>query len=331
MQAARRRGRRILRPPLRRDAARQLRRSQHSQSAQTAAAQRCGRGAARRLARQSSSPCARRRMRPGLDDKVLADWNGMMIAALANASVHARRTAMDRRSQSAPSRFIARDDDERRPARPFLARGQAQISRPRFRLRGHDPRRACAHEATGRAELSRPGGHLAACARPRLCRGRNGTYYLTAADAEGLVIRPAATTDEATPNHNAVAAQNLIRLALVTGDDRWREKADRLIAAIAPAGGREPLHAHGAVQRHRSAASRRRDRGDRARAPALMRCSPQRVPYRLSTGSCSHARSADALPPSHPAQAQVRAASRAAGLRLCRGNLLAAGDRSGRA
>ena len=62
-----------------------------------------------------------------------------------------------------------------------------------------------------------------------------GTYYLTAADAEGLVIRPASTADEATPNHNAVAAQNLIRLALLTGDDAWREKADRLIAAIAPA------------------------------------------------------------------------------------------------
>ncbi len=64
---------------------------------------------------------------------------------------------------------------------------------------------------------------------------QTGTYYLTAADAEGLVIRPASTADEATPNHNAVAAQNLIRLSLFTGDDQWRDKADRLMAAIAPA------------------------------------------------------------------------------------------------
>src|SRR6202142_1367834 len=61
-----------------------------------------------------------------------------------------------------------------------------------------------------------------------------GTYYLTAADAEGLVIRPAATADEATPNHNAVAAQNLIRLSVLAGDDAWRDKADHLITTIAP-------------------------------------------------------------------------------------------------
>ena len=46
--------------------------------------------------------------------------------------------------------------------------------------------------------------------------GETGTYYLTAADAEGLVIRPASTADEATPNHNAVAAQNLVRLGYCT-------------------------------------------------------------------------------------------------------------------
>ena len=61
-----------------------------------------------------------------------------------------------------------------------------------------------------------------------------GSYYLTADDAEGLVIRPASTADEATPNPNAVAAQNLIRLAVLTGEHRWREQADRLFAAIAP-------------------------------------------------------------------------------------------------
>ena len=47
-------------------------------------------------------------------------------------------------------------------------------------------------------------------------------------------IRPAATADEATPNHNAVAARQPHPPGVAAGDDSWREKADRLIAAIAP-------------------------------------------------------------------------------------------------
>src|SRR6185436_10283594 len=56
----------------------------------------------------------------------------------------------------------------------------------------------------------------------------NGGYFLAADDAEGLVVRPAATHDDATPNPNAIAAANLVRLALLTGEDRQRQQADRL-------------------------------------------------------------------------------------------------------
>ena len=60
----------------------------------------------------------------------------------------------------------------------------------------------------------------------------NGGYYLTADDAEGLVVRPDSTLDDATPNPNGIAAQNLIRLAVFTGDNSFRAKADKLIAGV---------------------------------------------------------------------------------------------------
>jgi uncharacterized protein YyaL (SSP411 family) len=134
----------------------------------------------------------------------------------------------------------------------------------------------------------------------------DGTYYLTAADAEGLVIRPASTADEATPNHNAVAAQNLVRLSLFTGDDHWRDQADRLIAAIAPAAV-DNLYMHMALMNAIDLRLRAAEivvTGEGARADALLaaaRATPALDRIVL------HARSAEALPPSHPAHAQVRA------------------------
>ena len=65
-------------------------------------------------------------------------------------------------------------------------------------------------------------------------RLRNGGYFLTADDAEGLVLRPDSTTDDATPNPNGVAAQNLLRLAVLAGDDDWRARADRLFDGLLP-------------------------------------------------------------------------------------------------
>ena len=46
------------------------------------------------------------------------------------------------------------------------------------------------------------------------------------------MLRPHSTVDDATPNPNAVAAQNLVRLAVLAGDERWRAQADRLIEGI---------------------------------------------------------------------------------------------------
>ena len=80
------------------------------------------------------------RVRPGLDDKVLADWNGLMIAALANASLMLAEPSWLALARAGV--FIRRaHDDARRSAWSFLAPGPAQVSRARVRLRCDDPRR----------------------------------------------------------------------------------------------------------------------------------------------------------------------------------------------
>src|SRR5438552_9437984 len=63
---------------------------------------------------------------------------------------------------------------------------------------------------------------------------QHGGYYLTADDAEGLIIRPHSTIDDAIPNHTGLIAQNLVRLTVLTGDARWRTQTDALFAALLP-------------------------------------------------------------------------------------------------
>ena len=247
------------------------------------------------------------RVRPGLDDKVLADWNALMIASLANASpMLAEPSWLDiaQRAFDFIVRAMTRGDRLGHSWRagqlkfPGLASDYAAMIRAALAL----------HEATGGQ------GYLDQALAWQRSLDRDyadadtGTYYLTAADAEALVIRPASTADEATPNHNAVAAQNLIRLALLAGDDAWRAKADRLIAAIAPATV-ENLYMHMALLNAIDLRLRAAEivvTGEGERAGALLAAARVLPPLDRIV---FHARSAKALPPSHPAMQQLRAAA----------------------
>jgi uncharacterized protein YyaL (SSP411 family) len=183
-----------------------------------------------------------KRIRPGLDDKVLADWNGLMIAALANAGAMLDEPswiAMGARAFDFIATSMTRGDRlghsgrEGRLLFPGMASDFAAMIKAAIAL----------HEATGErrfldAALSWQDAFDRHYANPA-----NGGYYLTADDAEGLIVRPASTIDDATPNPNAIAAQNLIRLALLTGEGCFRDKADRLIDGVLSAGA-ENLFAH---------------------------------------------------------------------------------------
>ena len=137
----------------------------------------------------------------------------------------------------------------------------------------------------------------------------NGGYFLTADDAEGLVVRPSATTDDATPNANALAAQNLIRLAVFTGQQAWRERADRLFDGILASAG-DNVFAHLALLNALDLRLRAAEivvAGEGAEALLL---APS-ADCLFSIASC-WARSAASLAATHPAHEKVKAARGAA-------------------
>lgn len=246
-----------------------------------------------------------KRVRPGLDDKILADWNGLMIAALAQGA-----TAFDEPGWLAMARqafdFVAgemtRDGRLGHSWRagqlllPGLASDYACMIKAALAL----------NETTGdRAYLERAVAWQQALDR-HYTNPNNGGYFLTADDAEGLIVRPSATSDDATPNPNAVTAENLVRLAALTGDDRSRARADALLEGIL-AGATQNLFGHVALLNALDF---------RLRAAEIVCTGPDAESFAREALRLPHlsrivlrAPSADALPPSHPAQDKVKAVS----------------------
>jgi uncharacterized protein YyaL (SSP411 family) len=247
------------------------------------------------------------RIRPGLDDKVLADWNGLMIGALANAGLLLGEPSwgeMAARAFDFIAHAMSRGDRLGHSWRagqlkfPGLASDFAAMIRAALAL----------HEATAAQKYLDQALAWQRALDRDYANAATGTYYLTAADAEGLVIRPAATTDEATPNHNAVAAGNLVRLALLAGDDAWREKADRLIAAIAPQAV-ENLYMHMALLNAIDLRLRAAEivvTGEGANAQALLAAARALPPLDRIV---LHAASGASLPAAHPARDKLAAAA----------------------
>ncbi len=247
-----------------------------------------------------------KRVRPGLDDKVLADWNGLMIAALVNAAVAfgehdwiemAARAFLSIASKMGHGDRLGHSWRAGRLLFPGLASDHANMIRAALAL----------HEATGERDyLERAFAWQGALDR-HYANADTGGYFLTANDAQGLVVRPNATTDDATPNPNGIAAQNLIRLAAYSGQYAWREQADRMFDGLLPHAS-ENLFMHLSLLnaldlRLRGAEIVVTGTGDRAKAlvEAVLK-----QPFTART--VLRAPSAGALPPTHPAQAKIAAA-----------------------
>jgi len=258
-----------------------------------------------------------KRVRPGLDDKVLADWNGLTIAALVNAGVAFGEpgwVAMAGRAFAAIVRNMERDGRLGHAFRagklvlPGLASDYAAMIRAALAL----------HEATGRRDDLDRAIAWQAMLEARYAQPETGRYYLTADDAEGLVVRPQSTFDEAIPNPNGLIAQNLVRLAALAGDDAFRARADALLDGLLPLAA-ENLFAHVSPLNALDLRLRAAEivvTGEGAAAEALV-AAALALPFldRIVV----RAPRAEALPAAHPARDKIAAAGGAAAAFVCVG------------
>ena len=178
-----------------------------------------------------------RRPAPRLDDKVLASWNGLMIAGLAEAGrllgeaswVAAAQRAADwllthhrgadgrllRTSRGGPARIPAMLEDLAMLMRGLLALARAKGER--------GPGGAGANLAAARALLAE--------ADTRFADGAGG-YYETAADATELFVRTQPTYDGALPSGLSVMVNNLVDLAELTGEAAMVDRAVAVLKVV---------------------------------------------------------------------------------------------------
>ncbi len=171
------------------------------------------------------------RVRPGWDDKVLADWNGLAIGAMANASAVFGEPEWLAAAETA-YRFVA--DTMQADGRLFHSHrdGRTKHSATLDDYAAMARAALVLHEVTGDSDcLARARGWVDALdAHYRDADG--GGYFLTADDAEALIVRTKSADDDATPSGNGLAAEVLARLWLVTGETRYRDRAEAAIAAF---------------------------------------------------------------------------------------------------
>ncbi|WP_436795679.1 thioredoxin domain-containing protein [Actinospongicola halichondriae] len=189
------------------------------------------------VARQRLLAHREARSRPGLDDKVLTEWNGLWIAALAEAGAALDRSDwVDAAVESA--QFLL--DHLRRDDGRWLRSWQADTGARHLAFASDHAAMIDAFtrlsEATGEARWILGARDTADRMLALFWDDANGGLFTTGHDGEVLVARDKDLQDGAIPSANSNAALALLRLAALTGDDTYRERAEsilRLVGALA--------------------------------------------------------------------------------------------------
>ncbi len=183
-----------------------------------------------------------RRPQPGRDDKAIAAWNGLALAALAEA---ARRLPSNRLLLSAerlgnfllsglssPDGRLFRTWRDGRASIPGYLEDYADVAHGLLEL----------HVATGEVRWLEEANRLARLAVDLFADDERGGFFMAAHDAEQLVARKKDLDDNPVPSGNSMLAHVLLRLARIYGDDELERRAAGVLRIV-----------HGALPRAPSA------------------------------------------------------------------------------
>jgi uncharacterized protein YyaL (SSP411 family) len=182
------------------------------------------------------------RVRPGLDDKVLTEWNALFTSSLAEAAFATHdRTWLDAAVGNAEFLLqrLRRDDGR------WLRSWQADTGARHLAYAADHAALVDAFvrlaEATGEARWIVEARSVADVMLDLFWDDERGGLFTTGRDAEQLVTRPKDLFDNATPSANSLAANALVRLGALTGELRYHDRADAIIRLLAEPAARHPM------------------------------------------------------------------------------------------
>ncbi|MEM6795573.1 MAG: thioredoxin domain-containing protein, partial [Acidobacteriota bacterium] len=173
------------------------------------------------------------RTHPGWDDKVLADWNGLMIAALARAGQVFDRTNWIDTATNAYT-FVTthmivegRLQHAWRKGRcnaPGTASDHANLIWAALRL----------YQATNQPQFLKDAENLTRSLNEHYWLATDHRYATSAEDTSDVIVRLASGTDDATPNANGIMVSNLAALTLITGNLDYVQQAAQIVDSFGP-------------------------------------------------------------------------------------------------
>jgi uncharacterized protein YyaL (SSP411 family) len=184
-----------------------------------------------------------KRIHPSKDDKILTDWNGLMIAALAIVSQAFDEPELATAAAKAAEFIIEHLQDSEGNLLHRYRQGEKAITGflddHAFLIFGLLE----LYEAGFDAKHLRHALDLAERMLTHFWDKTRGGFFQTADHSETTLTRNKEIHDGAYPSGNSIAAMNLIRLARITGETRFQEKADQIMNTFSLEVSKNP-HSH---------------------------------------------------------------------------------------
>jgi uncharacterized protein len=174
-----------------------------------------------------------KRVPPGWDDKVLADWNGLAIVALAQAGRVFERADWIEFAQDAFA-FVSTHMIESGRLRHAFRSGQLRGPGTASDYANIVAAAISLHQVTGRADYLTAARDLERTLHAHYWIAGRGGYAFTADDTDDVIVRTETSQDDVTPNANALMLANLVRLHGLTADPVYFERAEAVLRAFLP-------------------------------------------------------------------------------------------------